>query len=301
MDYRKLRYFRAVAEERSFHQAADTLSVSQPALTRAIKELETELGVRLFVRHSRGVDLTKEGTILLSHAKRLIRDFEVAHNAVMALGAEPRGLVSIGVPPSLSLPLLPRLAVRISASWPDIVLNFHERLMPDLLGMIEADRLDIAVVGNPRRSQRVNFVPLVEEEVILVAHTRFAVPECLTVASLHNYPLVVSGSGMDSFSWFEEAVHDRTVMQSTRFRVESPPLSIALAKSGLACAILPRSTLLDNSAHPELRISVIEDIKLRRYLATSAERAQSPAVEVVLKILREEFELLIQEGMFGRR
>lgn len=298
MDYRKLRYFRVVAEKRSFHQAADMLRVSQPALTRAIKELEIELGVRLFARHSRGVDLTREGTVLLSHATKLIRDLDVARNAVVALGVQPRGLVSIGVPPALSVLLLANVAETVSANWPEIVLNFHERLMPDLLGMMEADQLDIAVVGNPRRSPAVNLIPLVDEDVILAAHKRFDTPERLSLGDLRNYPLVMSGSGIDTFSWFEEAVHDRSILQSTRFRVESPALAIALVKSGLGCAVLPTSTMPYIEAHPELRSSVIEDIRLKRYLATGEMRARSPAVDIVLDVLREEFAALVRQGIF---
>ena len=301
MDYRKLRYFTAVAEGRSIHQASEALRVSQPALTRAIKELELELGTRLFARHSRGVDLTREGAVLLAHAKRLMRELEMARNAVMALGAQPRGLVSVGVPPTLSVLLLASVAEQTAAKWPDIVLNFHERLMPDLLGMITADRLDIAIVGNPRPTPGVTLTHLVDEEVVLVADRRFSLPPTLDKDALPNYPLIVSGSSMDTFSWFEQAVQDPTILQSTRVRVDNPKLSITLAKSGLGCSVLPRSSIADIEADHGLHIASIEGITLKRYLAVNAARAENLAVGAVLDVVRDEFAALILRGVFGGR
>jgi LysR family nitrogen assimilation transcriptional regulator len=149
LDYRKLRYFCTVANEGSLHKAAEKLHLSQPALTRAIQDLEAELDVRLFTRHARGVTLTGEGRVLLDHAHGLLLQADAARDAVRAAAAIPRGTVSIGVPPSLSVPLMVPLSTRTAATWPQVQLNMHERLMPDLIAMLGSDLLDAAVVGNP--------------------------------------------------------------------------------------------------------------------------------------------------------
>src|SRR5690348_4907207 len=95
MDLRRLRYFIGVAEHGGFHRAAAQLNIAQPALTRQIRELEEELGVALLIRSTHGVKLSPAGEVLLSEARRLLPQIELAGNKTKRAAAGQFGLVRI--------------------------------------------------------------------------------------------------------------------------------------------------------------------------------------------------------------
>src|ERR1700761_8595677 len=97
MELRHFRYFVAIAEERSFTRAAERLWVAQPSLSSQIRRLETELGVRLFERHTRGVDLTDAGALLLKRARATLEAADVARATGRDLEAGLVGTVRLGL------------------------------------------------------------------------------------------------------------------------------------------------------------------------------------------------------------
>jgi DNA-binding transcriptional LysR family regulator len=98
MELRHLRYFVAVAEERSFTRAAERLWVAQPGLSTQIRRLETELGVRLFDRHTRGVDLTDAGRLLLERARVVLAAADTAQATGEDIRAGLNGSLRLGSP-----------------------------------------------------------------------------------------------------------------------------------------------------------------------------------------------------------
>ncbi|HRX89389.1 MAG TPA: LysR family transcriptional regulator, partial [Steroidobacteraceae bacterium] len=102
MDLRQLRHFMALAESKQFNRAADSLGLTQSALTQSISKLEKELDLRLFVRSKTGSVLTKHGRRLLDHAKVITGQFEAANTELKARARHLRTEVRIGVISSLS-------------------------------------------------------------------------------------------------------------------------------------------------------------------------------------------------------
>lgn len=99
MDFHHLKYFVEVADKKSFSKAARTLHISQSAISRTIKALEEELGVVLFMRNAKAVELTDAGTIFLSHAKRVVFMFEHLKTDFENEFKLEQGTVLIGLPP----------------------------------------------------------------------------------------------------------------------------------------------------------------------------------------------------------
>ena len=91
MDIRQLRYFSEIVEAKSFTRAANRVRIAQPALGLQIRKLEDELGAELLRRHSRGVEATEAGTVLLRHANAILKQVEQARQEVMDLSGPPRG------------------------------------------------------------------------------------------------------------------------------------------------------------------------------------------------------------------
>lgn len=107
MDFHHLKYFVEVADKKSFSKAARTLHISQSAISRTIKALEEELGVVLFMRNAKAVELTDAGTIFLSHAKRVVFMFEHLKTDFENEFKLEQGTVLIGLPPITAPPSSP--------------------------------------------------------------------------------------------------------------------------------------------------------------------------------------------------
>ena len=146
MEIRQLQYFVAIAEQENFTRAAEQLYIAQSALSRRMRELEAELGVRLFDRHLRGAALTAEGRELLDQARYLLRGFEQLRSNMSKSGTEPSGSVSIGMTPNFSALVAARLAHALHGRFPQIKLRMVEAFSPELRVMLRIGGLDIAVL-----------------------------------------------------------------------------------------------------------------------------------------------------------
>src|SRR4051794_23972259 len=142
MELRHLRYFVAVGEERSFTRAAERLWIAQPGLSTQMRRLETELGVKLFDRHTRGVDLTDAGRLFVERARTAVAAADDARATGRDLEAGLIGTIRLGIaaeaPPRAAGPLLARLA----GERPDIELTVCEAYAGTLLRDLRDGRLD---------------------------------------------------------------------------------------------------------------------------------------------------------------
>ncbi|MHA6796191.1 LysR family transcriptional regulator [Pseudonocardia bannensis] len=149
MDLRQLRYFLAVAEERSVTRAAARLHLTQPPLSAQLARLEHELGVPLLIRHRRGVDLTEAGRHLLAHARRLLADVDAAADSVRRLGEGRSGRMALAFVSATAWSVLPPLLRRYHDERPDVVLDFLEDGPDGVLEHVRARRADLGLLHLP--------------------------------------------------------------------------------------------------------------------------------------------------------
>jgi DNA-binding transcriptional LysR family regulator len=145
VELRQLRYFVAVAEELHFGRAAERLQMSQSPLSRAIRELERELGLVLFVRTTRRVELTPAGSALLERARRALAEVDLAVGDARRAARPERGVLAIGFGPFSRL-LAARIAEAVAAGRPELESRFEEGVTPELLRRVAARELAGAVV-----------------------------------------------------------------------------------------------------------------------------------------------------------
>ena len=174
MDSRSLRYFQAVAEFGSYSRGAEFLRISQPAVSRQIRMLEQELGRPLFVRHSHGVNLTDAGRTLLERSQSILRQFDRAREDVRNGVTGPSGTVTIAVPPAAGNFLVPALAQRFAAAYPNVFLKVVAGFSGYITEWLVRGTVDLACLHDPVPQPGFTIVPLVKEEVFLVGRARRA-------------------------------------------------------------------------------------------------------------------------------
>ncbi|HIV69464.1 MAG TPA: LysR family transcriptional regulator [Candidatus Aquabacterium excrementipullorum] len=145
MKHHQLTALVAVADHGGINAAARALHLTQPAITKAIKDLEAELGIVLLVRQTRGVTLTPEGQTLLARARLIVRELERAEEDMGLLKGQRGGKLVIGVTPLAGLTIVPKAFARFRQAWPEVELNFIEFTSEQIVENLRNGTLDVAV------------------------------------------------------------------------------------------------------------------------------------------------------------
>src|SRR6266436_9578373 len=146
MELRHLRCFVAVAEEQNVTRAAARLHVSQPPLSRQIRDLEEELGVALFEHSTRSVRLTEAGRVFLTEAQAVLRRAEEAVQTAKAVASGQRGEIHVGYAPSLTVEVLPRALRAFQEARPGVRVRLHDLSTQEMLRGLRDGKLDAALL-----------------------------------------------------------------------------------------------------------------------------------------------------------
>ena len=182
MTLTELRYVVAVAETRHFGQAAERCHVSQPSLSASVKNLEEELGVRLFERGKRGVFLTEAGEQIVAQARRTLEEAERV-KTVARQGRDPlKGVLRLGIIHTIAPYLLPDLVAALRRAAPGMPLDVEENTTANLDRMLKAGELDAVILALPYDGPGIETVPLYEEVFRVVAPAKHALARRKSVA-----------------------------------------------------------------------------------------------------------------------
>jgi DNA-binding transcriptional LysR family regulator len=208
MELRHLRYFVAIAEERSFTRAAERLWVAQPGLSTQVRRLEAELGIKLFHRHTRGVELTAAGELFLERARATLAAAEEARTIGAKLEAALIGTIRLGLASEAPARLAPTLLDGFGRDRPNVEVTTFESYAGALMHDLRERRLDAVIAPSGFGSADLRALRLASEPwVVLVGlGHRLAVPGPIGPDELHGEPILTTGHR-------DGAGHDRAVAE----------------------------------------------------------------------------------------
>lgn len=242
MELRHARYFLAVAETLNFTEAARRLNISQPPLSQQIADLERELGVRLFQRHSRNVALTEVGVTFRRHAEAMLAQASRAMVEVKAVGKGHAGTLHVGATSSV---LYSGLSERIAAFLKDngdVEIIIHEMPPPDQLEALKARRLDLSFLRFAPEEPEVLAEKAWAERVgvIVPKRHRLAGRKSLRIAALRNEDFVFYRMNDSAFA---EQLHAACVAQGFAPRIVQQVIESfslhSLVAAGLGIGFVP--------------------------------------------------------------
>lgn len=239
MDLRRLRAFVAVVDAGGFARAAARVNLSQPALSRQIHALETELGVRLFDRIGRRVQLTSEGEDLLERSRRLLTDAESLGERARALKGGRTGVLRVGATPQAMETLLAGFLPRYRRRHPGVEVHLVEDGGVRLPTRLERGDVNLALmpVGDARFHWRA-LAPLYVLAVLPRAH-RLGRRATLEVDELAGAPLLLPKRDFGSRQWFDAACQVAHLRPHVLLESGAPDTLVALARAGYGIAIVP--------------------------------------------------------------
>lgn len=241
MDLRHLRYFLAVAEELHFARAAERLHIEQSPLSRAIKELEEELGTTLFARTTRSTRLTHAGTLFLDHARRVFSALEQARDSVKAAANGFRGQLRVALSDGITPSRLSALLALCRQEEPEVDIRFFEVPLSQQIKGLHDDLYDVGFAQSEEVGDGIVAIPAWSDALMvavpdrhpLLAYKRIPLDELL------RYPLVLC----DPHVCEGHAKHIERVLRRTDMdplvaeRVATSDLMMALVSAGFALGL----------------------------------------------------------------
>jgi LysR family transcriptional regulator, benzoate and cis,cis-muconate-responsive activator of ben and cat genes len=292
MELRHLRYFAAVAEEENVSRAALKLHVSQPALSRQVRDLEEELGFSLLERSAKSVRLTEAGRAFLAGARAVLQGAEEAVEAARAVATGGRGELHVGYAPSLTARVLPPTLRAFQARAPGVRVRLHDWSTEEMLAGLRGGKLQIAFVVWVKAAllRGLRFEELLRDPIFLAVAPKhpLAGRDSVTLAEVAREPLVTY-----SRKDYPDAHENLTAMFAalkTKPRIaqehDSVSSLIAAVESGAGVAVAPQS--LTCTAGPRLKLIPISPAPppLVLGVAWSKDRL-SAAAESFLKCAKE--------------
>lgn len=203
MNLNQLRYFNAICIYKTVSEASEYLHISQPSLSNAIKELENEFGVKLFLRQHRGMVPTSEGEILFKMSKELLSRADEIENIMSDLGKE-RKVLRLGVPPMIGSIILPHIYSEFQPMYPDIHIEITEGGKRELVTKLSEDTLDMVFLPHDEFiGKNFSTVSVMEPKIVCCVSNKNPLSEkkSITASDLEGVPLVLF---KDSFYHTEE-------------------------------------------------------------------------------------------------
>ncbi len=290
MNLKQLEYFVRVAEVGSFSKAAVLLDIAQPALSRQVRLLETDLHAVLLQRTGRGVVLTESGKRLFEHAVGILQLVTQAREDLEAGRDEPTGRIVIGLPPSmgrvLTLPLVQGFASRL----PKARLAIVEGLSAHITEWIATGRVDIGLVLNPQSQEAIEVQPVFEEELCLVSPADPAQRDGeLEFLRLGAFPLVIPERTHAIRRVIENQAALSRIKLQIAWEVSGVQSMLDLVRSGHGHAILTRGAVLASGQSEAFGVRALTRPRLysRLFLATSATKPSTPLMRHASQMLME--------------
>lgn len=301
MTFRQIEFFLAVCKEGSITRAADAIHVSAPPLSRAIAQLEDELGVELFYRGKKGLELTVAGKILLSGAQKVSADLRQVQSELYAHKVGRISTIHIGSINAISSRILPFRISRFKKIHPRSSIVVHEESSPQLARRLEQRELDICIIREPIELSKSDYemAPLYDDALTAAGMDQdyfFAIGKASFFSGIHGAEREVPLAALRGIPL---VIHSRYVPMLVRecakfkfapdivFENKEVTSLISWAHAGLGVAIVPyTSTLLLGCETLSKRKIVQPDIASQAYIVWSRQSAPSSDVMDMIDLLR---------------
>lgn len=306
MNLKHLESFVRVAELGSFSKASRVLDVAQPALSRQVRQLETDLRETLLLRNGRGVSLTDAGKRLFEHGVQILQQVALAREDLGAQRDSAVGHVTIGMPPSIGRQLTLPLIEGFRERWPRARLTIVEGLSAHIIEWIAGGRADLGLLYNPEAQPALEITPLIHERLCLVQRATVARKRQRTLpvklSALPEHPLIVPERHQAIRRLLETQAVQSGVKLHIAWEVSSVPAIIDLVCAGTGSAVLNASAVAASGREKSLVVRPIVEPELTTVLclAQSASKPPTPLMRQSAQLLVELVKRLVR-GPTARR
>lgn len=288
MELYQLRYFVAVADNGNFTRASEQCNISQPSLSLQIKNLEIELGHKLFHRLGRRAIPTEAGQIFLERVRRILLAVDDASKEMRDSPTLERR-IRVGAVPTLAPYLLPPVLERCRSLFPNLIVHIHEDFRPDLVRSLVEGYLDLAIIPQPVKDPRLSVESLYSEPLLLVVGKEhpLAKKPAITARDLAEESFVLLGHASTLSIEIERFCGDHDFVPKLAHRCSQISTVKTLVALGPGISILPRIAVRPDDKKTLVYREIGGRVPTREVLIVRhLQRYQTKGTELFLQVLR---------------
>ncbi|MEW6586717.1 MAG: selenium metabolism-associated LysR family transcriptional regulator [Nitrospirota bacterium] len=288
MDIHQLRVFASVFKNRSFSRASEELHLTQPTISNHIKTLEDEFGCRLFDRLGRSIIPTKEAEVLYTHALEIIQKADNLNEAIKEIKKDLTGKLIVGASTIPGVYLMPRMMTAFKKKYPEISFQIQISDSRGILDNIARHEVLLGVVGAKLGNEQINYIPFVEDELIVIASPSVAADKSILFKDLVKFPLILREEGSGTRRETEKFL-DSKGLSVDNFEIAgifgSTDAVKQAVKAGLGVSILSKFAVADELEHGILKEIALSDLKMKRrfYIIVHKKRTLPRPYEIFLE------------------
>jgi len=284
-----LEAFVAIAEHASFQKAAESLFITQTALTRRLQNLEALLGVKLVERTTRSVALTRLGADFLPQARRLLGELSNALIEIQNTGKAQRGDVVIACVPTVGVQYLPRVIQEYSKRYPENRIKILDHASSGVADAVLRRAAEFGInIGGPLHRDLVS-TPVLEDRFVLICRDDHPLAKRSSVPwkQIARYPLIFAGELSGNRPLLDVAIGSRNVTLEPHYEVQRSSTAVGLVAEGIAAAVVP-SLAIQKGTYPRIMVVRLIDPVVSRSLVLIRRRTAhlSPAAQGLFDMIR---------------
>ena len=305
MNPHHLRTFLAVRRHLNYTRAATEVFLTQPAVSRQVRQLEEKLGVRLFEQIGKSLHLTDAGETLAVEAEKLLGAMERTAEAVRSHRSAERGSIRIGASTTPGFYLLPDLLGQFHRRFPKVALHYTVENSLRIEQMLVRNELDLGFVGANLSSRELELKPLVEDEIVCFTSPshRLAKVRRIAPSSLEEEMWIIREKGSATRLLFEDWLLSRKGAIRKSIELTCPETCKALVRAGIGISFMSVHGLRAEIRAKYLVKILVTEMSLKRpiYLAKHSDKRNSPVMESFLAIVEIALPKLTTPRGYGGR
>lgn len=256
MTFKHLQIFSEVCRVGSITKAAEHMNMAQPAVSNAIRELESYYSTKLFDRMNRRIYITQAGEQLYSYANSILGQFHETKDVIRDAGMMTK--VRVGVNVSYGTGIFPSQVSGFSKAHPDIPLFFSVRNSGEIEEDLLRNELDFGIIDYPQKPLYFQYRLIMEEEMVTVCSPDFALSDDISIKDMEGVPLLMREHGSGSRNYVERFFSDNHIEPLIKMESVSTQSLTEMCKAGIGALFLPKSVVT-----PQLESGSLREIKIR--------------------------------------
>lgn len=264
----RLKVFYTVAQRLNFTRAANELFISQPAVTRHIREIEQYYHCKLFERSGNTIQLTPQGKILAGYAEKIFSMYKELEAELSFLNEKHHGFLKVGASTTASQYVLPRYLASFKTSYPHIALEVLTANTEKIEKLLLDNTIDVGIVEGKTKRSNLVYTPFLRDEIVLCTQVHTPVKPVLTLAELQNLSFITREQGSGSLEIITAALQKKKIKLSS-LRIEIVLENNESIKSYLqnshTFAFISISAINEELKSNRLKIIDVEDLSMERY------------------------------------